>query len=52
MLGNLCLVYRGRIMLVPLMPNLVEGRLCFLFCGGVVAGIGLCLRGWREPASP
>jgi len=31
-------------MLMALIPNPLEGRLCFLFCGGVVAVTGACLR--------
>jgi Na+/proline symporter len=44
LLGKLCLVYGGCIMLMALIPNGLEGRLCFLFCGGVVAATGWCLR--------
>lgn len=44
LLGKLCLVYGGCIMLMALIPNPLEGRLCFLFCGGVVAVTGACLR--------
>ena len=44
LLGKLCLVYGSFIMLMALIPNTLEGRLCFLFCGGVVAVIGWCLR--------
>jgi hypothetical protein len=43
-LGKLSLVYGGAIMMMALIPNPLEGRLCFLFCGGVVAGTGWCLR--------
>jgi len=46
MLGNLCFLYGGLIMLMTLIPNSWEGRLCFLFCGGVVAATG-----WRLRAS-
>ena len=44
LLGALCLIYGGVIMLMALIPNDVEGRLCFLFCGGVVVLTGVCLR--------
>ncbi|MEP4077197.1 sodium:solute symporter family transporter [Haloferula sp.] len=43
-LGKLCLIYGGIIMLMMLIPNPMEGRVCFLFCGGVVAVTGWCLR--------
>lgn len=44
LLGKLCLVYGGAIMLMALIPNPIAGRLCFVFCGGVVAVTGWCLR--------
>ncbi|MDB4767000.1 transporter, partial [bacterium] len=44
LLGILCLVYGGVIMSMALIPNNFEGRLCFLFCGGVVAVTGIGLR--------
>ena len=44
LLGNLCLVYGGLIMLMALVPNPIQGRLCFLFCGSVVALTGWLLR--------
>jgi Na+/proline symporter len=47
LLGKLCLIYGGFIMLMTLIPNPIEGRLCFLFCGGVVAVTGWCLRAIR-----
>lgn len=48
LLGKLCLVYGSCIMLMALIPNPIEGRLCFLFCGGVVAATGWCLRAARK----
>jgi len=44
LLGKLCLFYGGFIMLMALIPNVFQGRMCFLFCGGVVAVTGWCLR--------
>ena len=44
LLGKLCLIYGGCIVLMALIPNGFQGRLCFLFCGGVVAVTGWCLR--------
>jgi len=44
LIGKLCLVYGGFIMLMAVIPNDLEGRVCFLFCGGVVAVTGWCLR--------
>lgn len=43
-LGMLCLGYGGFISLLALIPNPLEGRLGFLFCGGLVFAIGLFLR--------
>ena len=48
LLGNLCLVYGGCIMLMALIPNPIEGRKCFVFCGGVVAVTLWCLRAARK----
>ena len=48
LLGKLCLVYGGAIMLMALIPNPIEGRICFLFCGGVVAVTGWCLRAVKK----
>ena len=47
LLGNLCLIYGGIIMLMALIPNPIQGRLCFIFCGGVVATTGFILRKLR-----
>lgn len=39
-LGLLCLVYGSFIILLVLIPNSLIGRMCFVFAGGVIAGIG------------
>jgi SSS family solute:Na+ symporter len=43
LLGALCLVYGGFILLLTLIPNKFGGRLAFLFCGGVMFGVGALL---------
>lgn len=43
LLGLLCLVYGGFILLLMLIPNSASGRLCFLFCGGVIFAAGAML---------
>jgi hypothetical protein len=43
LLGALCLVYGVFILLLMLIPNRLNGRLAFLFCGGVVFTIGAIL---------
>ena len=43
LLGALCLVYGGFILLLVLIPNTSGGRLAFLFCGGVMFGVGAAL---------
>ena len=43
LLGALCLVYGAFILLLMLIPNKFDGRLAFLFCGGVVFGVGAIL---------
>jgi Na+/proline symporter len=40
LLGALCLVYGLFILLLMAIPNPFFGRLCFLFCGGLIAGAG------------
>ncbi|MEI6891181.1 MAG: hypothetical protein V5783_03325 [Pontiella sp.] len=45
-MGGLCLSYGGVLLLGALLPNDLKGRICFLLCGGVVAGIGGIL--WRR----
>ena len=44
LLGNLSFAYGGLILLMALIPNSMEGRLCFLFCGGIVCAVAACLR--------
>lgn len=44
LLGMLCLAYGAFIMALALIPNPASGRAGFLFCGGVVALIGVALR--------
>jgi Na+/proline symporter len=43
MLGMLCQVYGGFILLLMFIPNGIVGRLCFLFVGGVMGGAGVVL---------
>jgi solute:Na+ symporter, SSS family len=40
LMGALCLVYGAFILLLILIPNGLRGRLCFLFCGGAIFGVG------------
>jgi Na+/proline symporter len=42
-LGKLCLVYGSVILLLLLIPNPWGSRLGILFCGGIIAGVGLLL---------
>ena len=42
-LGILCLIYGGFVTLMALVPNPLTGRLAFLFCGGLIGGVGLLL---------
>jgi len=42
-LGILCLVYGGFVTLMVLVPNPIGGRIAFLFCGGVIGGVGALL---------
>jgi SSS family transporter len=44
-MGVLCLIYGGFISLLTLIPNPWSSRWAFLFCGGVMFGIGWAL--WR-----
>jgi len=39
-IGTLCLLYGGFVMMLAAIPNPRDGRLCFLACGGVMAGVG------------
>jgi hypothetical protein len=43
LIGALCLVYGGFILALALIPNPPLGRACFLFCGGVMFGVGALL---------
>lgn len=43
LLGLLCLVYGGFILLLELIPNSIIGRLCFLCAGMVMGGAGAVL---------
>jgi len=45
--GQLCFIYGGFVTAFAAIPNHFRGRLCFLFCGGVIIliGAGLVLRG-------
>jgi len=43
LLGTLCMVYGGFILVLMAIPNKLTGRLAFLFCGGVMFGVGLWL---------
>jgi Na+/proline symporter len=53
LLGALCMVYGSFILLLIGIPNSVTGRLAFLFCGGVMFGVGVLLFyvGRRKAAS-
>jgi len=42
-LGAACAVYGLFVTLLALIPNSITGRLAFLFCGGVIAGVGIAL---------
>lgn len=43
LLGRLCLVFGTFILLLTVIPNRPEGRLCFIFCGGVIFTMGFWL---------
>ncbi len=43
LLGTLCMVYGAFILLLMAIPNKGSGRLAFLFCGGVMFGVGWVL---------
>jgi solute:Na+ symporter, SSS family len=43
LLGGLCMVYGAFILLLMAIPNALNGRLAFLFCGGVMFGVGAWL---------
>jgi SSS family solute:Na+ symporter len=51
LLGGLCLVYGVFILLLMFIPNKFTGRICFLFCGGVIFTAGavlFSLSKWRK----
>jgi solute:Na+ symporter, SSS family len=51
LLGSLCAVYGGFILLLIAIPNTAIGRLAFVFCGGVIFSAGvLLLRQARQSA--
>jgi solute:Na+ symporter, SSS family len=43
LLGSLCAVYGGFILLLIAIPNAAKGRLAFVFCGGVIFSVGAIL---------
>jgi Na+/proline symporter len=43
LLGVLCVVYGCFILMLTLIPNSFEGRMCFVFCGGTILGVGVVL---------
>lgn len=38
--GTLCLIYGAAMLLGILIPNPLQGRLCFLYIGGVMSALG------------
>jgi hypothetical protein len=48
-MGLLCLIYGGFITLLAVIPNPPTGRVAFLFCGGVMFGVGVLLRRAAKP---
>jgi SSS family solute:Na+ symporter len=46
LLGLLCITYGMFILALMLIPNPMGGRMCFLFCGGVIGSMGALLY-WR-----
>jgi len=43
LLGSLCMVYGGFILLLIAIPNALAGRLAFVFCGGAIFSVGAIL---------
>jgi Na+/proline symporter len=43
LLGSLCMVYGGFILLLIAIPNSMTGRLAFVFCGGIIFSTGALL---------
>lgn len=54
LIGALCMVYGGFILLLMAIPNRGTGRIAFLFCGGVMFAVGavLWVVGKRRAAQP
>ncbi|MBK1876456.1 sodium:solute symporter family transporter [Pelagicoccus mobilis] len=44
LMGSVAMGFGSFILLLSLIPNPLSGRIAFLFCGGVVLGIGILLR--------
>ncbi len=44
-MGSLCLVFGAFILLLTLIPNTPRGRMCFIYCGGIVFISGWILYG-------
>jgi SSS family solute:Na+ symporter len=44
-IGMLCLVYGGFVLLLALIPNDLTGRICFVLCGSLVLAVGALLYG-------
>ena len=42
-LAILCFVYGGFVSLMAMVPNPPSGRIAFLFCGGLISGVGFLL---------
>ena len=42
-MGTLCMIYGGFILLLALFPNPWIGRLCFVFCAACIGGLGVVL---------
>ena len=45
-IGRLCLIYGLFVVLMVVIPNPLQGRLAFAFCGGIMAAVGGALM-WR-----
>jgi solute:Na+ symporter, SSS family len=43
LMGLLCIVFGAFILLLILIPNTLQGRLCFVFCGGITFATGCIL---------
>lgn len=52
LIGRLCLVYGGFVLLLLLIPNPPIGRLCFLFCALLIAGTGAVLHAISRRKAP